>query len=377
MKATWFDEERGARSGRVERAGAPEGARVFVLGAADPPRVSIVGPDDFTEVRQIVDLTGYDLVGATMDTIGRALLPIQPPSGWPLDDGALLRWNLDNPLGPVPSVVPDRFPLLPEGDILPDTETYSPEQSYCRRIPVGSAAARLAGVMSALPSLATMDRWTLQWWQDWVGWPTVPTSWGVDLPVFSALSALHGLRVRWRGLAGPGAHRWYLMAATRDGSGGMSDTAFVNYLLDPPLGWTQFTVVYDRFAPFPLGFRLYADAVLVDTGFAGPAAPLAMPPAGTAVEYGGPQLQSRFDQIRLLPDIALSDADVADSFAQCTTLPPPIALAWRMELLIDGERFAAREIPPAEQRRWADFLAPCRQLVGPHEVAFRLTLARA
>jgi hypothetical protein len=370
---TWFDEERGERSGRVVVPDAPAGSRVFVLGALEGAAPALVGPGDFAEVRQIVDLTGFDLVGATFDTVGQILSPLQGRSGWPTHDGALLRWALDQPLGPVPSEVLDRWPLVPQGDLVPDVETYSPEQSYCRRIPVGSSAAALIGVSTPFPA-DPLPAWTLEWWQDWVGYPTISGSSGFSAVIFYLLETLTGLRVRLQGVAGPGAHEWYFDVRVR--GGGPTFSADLDpFRLDGPGGWTLFSLVVDTTLPSPDAVRLYANGVLVANGVGVPP-DLLMPPVGTPCSYGSPSLQSRIDQIRMLPR-ALSPAEVLESWQQCTTLPPAVALDWNMKLLIDGVLLAERTVAPAERRRWTDFLAPCRAFAGPHEVAFRLALDAA
>jgi hypothetical protein len=373
MGATWFDEERGARSGRVAAAGAPAGARVFALGALDPGRGALVGPGDRTEVRQIVDLTTFDLVGATLDTVGRALAPLQPPSGWPASDNPLLWWKLDQPAGPVPSEIPGRFPLIPVGDLGADREDYSPEGSYCRVIPIGSTTALLANYIAAPLGAGIMDRWTLQWWMRWIGYPTIPGSTLWDANIFEALDATTGVRVRLRGVGGPGAHQWYVDVLVRSGGVATSILFFV-YRLDGPLPWSLFSVVVDRLAPFPDSARLYVDDALVDTALLGPPGLTELPPPGVPLAYGDQRLWSPIDQVRFFANRALDAGEVAQSYAQCTTLPSPITLHWRMELLIDGVIVARRVIASDERRRWTDFLAPCRQFAGPHEVAFRLAL---
>jgi O-antigen/teichoic acid export membrane protein len=73
----------------------------------------------------------------------------------------------------------------------------------------------------------------------------------------------------------------------------------------------------------------------------------------------------------------LDDAELAASWAECTSPPAAVPLAWRMQLLIDGVVFAERVIPEAEQRRWTDWAIPVRRYTGAHDVAFRLALGPA
>lgn len=379
MKATWFDEQRGTRSGRVEVDGAPAGARAFVLGALTGARPALVGPGDYAEVKQIVDLTGFDLVGATLDATGQPLAPIQDPSGWPADDGAIIRWQLATSGGIVPSEVAGGAPLTPAGDLAVDVETYSPEHRYCRAIPVGSVTAMLNSEIVALPAgspPSPLDQWTFEWWMTWVGWPTIPGSSGYNPRIFDffdVIGAGAGLRVYMSGLSGPGAHQWRLALAQRDGSGGASSAPFGGYIFDGPLPWTMFSVVTDRTLGFPDFQKLYVGGAFVCNIMSGPPVALGIPALGFPVRYPDASLQSKVSAARLLPR-ALSGPDVAQSFAQCTTLPPAVPLAWRMELLIDGVIVGARTVAAAERRRWTDFLAPCRLFEGPHEVAFRLAL---
>lgn len=379
MGGTWFDEERGARSGRVEVDGAPAGARVFVLGALEGGRPARVGPGAFSEVRQIVDLSGFDLVGATLDTVGQALVPIQDPSGWPADDGAILRWQLATSGGIVPSEVAGGAPLAPVGNLGVDVETYSPEQRACRAIPLGSTTAWLQGEIVPLPPSAPAppyNKWTFEWWMTWVGWPTIPGSSGYHpsiLDFFNVVGPGAGLRVSMTGTGGGGAHTWRLTVAQRDGIGGASSTPFSGYIFSGPLPWTLFSIVSNRTLPFPNEQKLYVNGAFVCNAVAGFPVALGFPAAGFPVRYASPKLQSKVSAARLLPR-ALSAFEVAQSYSQCTTLPAAVPLAWSMQLLIDGVVVGARRVAVDERRRWTDFLAPCRQLAGPHEVAFRLAL---
>lgn len=379
--ATWFDEQRGTRSGRVEATDAPAGARVFVLGALTGARPALVGPGAFAEVKQIVDLTGFDLVGATLDATGQPLTPIQDPSGWPADDGALLRWQLATDAGVVPAEAPGGSELTPAGDLAVDVETYSPEQRACRVIPVGSTTAQLVGATKALPAgfAAPFNKWTFEFWMKWIGWPTIPGSWGYHPTIFDFLSLVGpgaGLRVYLSGAAGPGAHSWRLTLLERDGIGGASSTPFTGVIFSGPLPWTLFSVVTDKTLPFPQYQKLYMNGAFVCDIAAGPPVDVGWPPVATPIVYAAPKLQSSVSAARFLPR-ALSAPEVAQSYAQCTALPPAVPLEWRMELLVDGAVIARRVIPADERRRWTDFLAPCRQIAGPHEVAFRLSLEPA
>lgn len=378
MGATWFDEQRGTRSGRVEATDAPAGSRVFVLGALTGARPALVGPGAYAEVKQVVDLTGFDLVGATLDTVGQPTDPIQDPSGWPADDGAILRWQMATSAGLVPSEVAGGAPLAPAGDLAVDVETYSPEQRCCRAIPVGSTTATLGGQVAALPPDAPappLNAWTFEWWMTWVGWPTIPGSSGYHPAIIDFMAGIPGagLRVYLSGAGGPGAHQWRVAVLQRDGIGGASSAPFSGYLLDGPLPWTLFSVVTDRTLPFPQYQKLYVNGAFASNIAAGPPVRLGIPAPGSPLLFAQPRLQSKVSAARLVPR-ALSAFEVAQSYVQCTTLPPAVPLDWWMELLIDGAVVASRVIPATERRRWQDFLAPCRQIAGPHEVAFRLSL---
>jgi hypothetical protein len=263
--------------------------------------------------------------------------------------------------------------LNPVGDLVADVETFSPEGGSCRRIPVGSVLSGLVGTNDADLGAGVMDDWTFQWWMDWTGYPTIPGSAGFSAVVadFQDPATDSGFSITLHGAAGPGAHEWYFSVLNR-GGGGASGTPFWVYRLDGPLDWTLFTVVVERLAVFPHSLRLYVNDSLVDTGMAGPPALTEMPGAGIPFYYGSESLQNRISRCRFIPNKAMDASEVAESYLQCIELPPPIPLIWKMRIAIDGVSFAERTISPTERRQWTDFLAPCRNLSGPHEVSFQI-----
>jgi hypothetical protein len=171
---TWFDRLRGISQGRStpENITPVDGNKVFVLGEDEPQEVAVLMDGDYTEVSQVVDLTDYDFVKATMDTVGRACGVSEAVPGWASDSAELFRFNFDIPGSVsrnliIPAGEVAGFTLDSVGAVSSGKETYSGAQTYCRDIPSGNIApAHLAGLHS--PAVATplsvLDQYTLQVW---------------------------------------------------------------------------------------------------------------------------------------------------------------------------------------------------------------------
>ncbi len=383
MGATWFDRLRGESQGRIVPTGRPaaHGDRAFVLGAdAAVIEPALVGVGDWTEVRQVVDLTEYDLLTATLDTIGRVLNPWIDRSVWRTGaEDELARWALDQAPEAVLNLVDGGPPLvgvLAAGDLELGSEAYSPDAALCRVIPSGSMGGQLVGYNTPQIISGELLAYTLQAWIDF-NTAAHAGSTGIDATVFDILplaGATGGLRVRLVGVAGPGAHEWLVELRHKNGTTTQTAT-FPAPVIDAPPGWGMLSIRYDS----KLAAALQADVCWNDATIApaGGALVSPSPPTlGQPVRYGSKNLVGSLSAVRLVGR-RLDDSELAASWAECTSASAAVPLAWRMQILIDGVVFAERVIPEDEQRRWTDWAIPVRRYTGTHDVAFRLALGPA
>lgn len=382
---TWFDRLRAEGQGRTVPKSfiAPDGTHVFVLGAEGALEEAILQgggpapfPGDSTEVKQIVDLTDWDLVSATFDTIGTLMGQSQPAAGFPDPPSGmseLWHFNYDIGLPTAKNLVAGAFDLLDAGDIEVGIETYSPSATRCRIIPVGSLSAQLDGVNTPqwfAPS--PLNQYTIQFWLNFDAVSHV-SSWGVSPNIFYCRDGVpNGIQFGLSGAVGPGAHSW-VFGITHH-YGGSSGTGFPGYAFNTPNpGWTLFTITWDRFG-FGNRNNLYIndDPTPIPSFSSLLNSPIA-PAPGTVINVASPLLYGGLDEMRMI-DGQLSPAQIAASYAACTSLPAPIDYEWLMQIVVNEEVYAERVIQPTERRRWTDFAVPVRHLTGLSEVGFRLTL---
>lgn len=373
---TWLDRLRGEGQGRTKPKGftAPDGEHVFILGADAQIEPAILSPGDATEIKQLVDLTNWDLVAATMNTVGVVMGQSQEPTGFLEDPDTLWWFNYDIAVPHVPNRVPGAFAIDGQGDLEYGLETYSPVPTTCRVIPVGAGAASLAGANTPQffpgPSL---PQYTIQFWMNFDS-DAFATSWGVSPSIFHCQDGIpNGVAVGLSGAFGPGAHSWRF--AVSHWFGGAQSVIFVSPVIDTPsFGWHLVSIVWDSFLAPADRLRLYIDddptihvpAVAMGTAPSAPA-------PGTNITVASPLLWGGIDEMRMLSR-ALSQPEVADSYLATTVLPPPADHEWLMQILVNAEVYGERVVRPGERRRWTDFKVPVRHLSGICEVGFRLQL---
>lgn len=376
---TWLDRLRGQGQGRTipQSFIAPDGDHVFVLGADGQHEPAILGDGDFTEIKQLVDLTGWDLVAATLDTVGVVMGVEQPAPGFPDDTDNLWWFNYDIPVPHARDLVDGAFPLDDDGDMTHGVETYSPEGTACRVIPVGSTTASLVGANTPqfFPS-PTLPQYTIQVWMFFDS-DSVLGSWGWHPQIFSCADAPNGgLIFNLSGLAGALAHSWRFSVTHYNGGAAVS-TSFGSPIIDTPsFGWHLVTLTYDDSLLLADRLKLYIDDDPTPyLALGGMSVTPAAPAAGTLIGVASPGLWGSVDEMRMLSR-ALTPAEIATSFLATTTMPTPIDYEWAMQIIINGEVYAERVIRADERRRWSDFKAPVRSLSGVCEVGFRLGLRR-
>lgn len=372
---TWFDRLRGEGQGRTEPQGfdAPEGSKIFALGSGGSEK-GVFKAGDRSEVVQMVDLTDWDFVAATFDTVGVVVDQESVGPGFPADHDPLWWFNYDVGTDRAHNRVEGGFDLENQGDMDVGQETHTPEQTRCRVIPVGSTTAGLIGQNTPqfFPG-PVLNEYTIQAWINFDA-AAHPTSWGVSPNIFFCHDGLpNGVELGLSGTAGPGAHQWHVSVTHH--FGGSAGTTFPGWTIDASPGWTLLTVVWELGAPNPIALYVNDNPVPYL-----PFAPLAnspvAPAAGTVIDVAAPDLWGGLDEMRML-DVALTPAEIAAAYAATTGAASPIDYEWVMQILIDGEVYAERVIEESEARRLKDFKAPVRHLSGTQEVAFRLKLREA
>lgn len=367
--ATWFDKDRGVHSGRIkpETIQPTDGEYVFVLGAEDQGEPAYLSAGDYTEVKQVVDLTGYDLVGATMKTIGALVGYRRPEAGFETDPDTLFSFDFNIGTEETKNLVDGAFNISEQGTVNVGTETYSPDNTYCKIVPEGVAAAKIAGVNNPQTFPASLSAYTFQWWMNW------------DSNVFSAatgitpiiLKAGHedvsgaGIKIELSPIAG--THQWRIVLKHIIGTTTYS-TPFTGFVFDQPLGWKLFTLRYDQ--SLSTQADLFVDTVNVSSNLMSLPIPTQLQ-LDEEISFMSKDLVGGFDQTRFISRW-LDDLEIEESYNQCVNTPSPTFYKWTMQILIDGIVYAERQIKPDEERTWTDFLAPVRLLTGPHSVSFRL-----
>lgn len=369
--ATSFDRERGVHSGRiVPQKGSPShGDHVFVLGSENSDEPALLSDGDYTEVKQRIDLTGYDILTATMNTIGAIIGERKMRSGFSIDPDSIFHFNFDVGTDSISNLISDRFDLLPIGTINVKQETYSPDGTYCRSVPEGAAAARLVGQNLPQSFPVTLNAYTVQWWMNFdssvysvaTGITPIIMMAGHDAPLGA------GICIELSPIAG--THTWRLMLRHFVGATPWG-TPFSSYLFDQPLGWKMFTLRYDNTASPQAD--LFVNTVKVSSN-ANSLPPPSQLQAGSDISFLSKELVGDFDQVRMI-NRCLSDSEIVSSYNQCVSTPSSILYKWVMMILIDDIVYLERQIRPDENRTWTDIAVPVKMLTGEHSVSFRLQL---
>lgn len=385
----WFDKYRGGASGRIEPRSytAPDGQHVFLLGGENIPEPADLSPGDYTEVKQVVDLTDVDLVGATFDTFGTVMSQDVTPGGsgqWPDEPEELWKVYLDEtlPAGAVNEVNP-LMVVDPRPEMTAITEDFTVNGSPARRTQetdtpnntgYRSSPAQALWPIGGLPSgytFQTVIRIN----------PRTGGSTGVLQKMFTNESA--GLRVYIKGVTGP-VDQYVFTVQHTFGYPPFSVAWDIpgwifNAAIESP-EWHLWTIICD---PSVNQFRLHKDGNQSPISVLG-ASPLYTLDGGGSGEiamgdfpYGYVPMNLDFDAQRLLNKI-MTPEEIEESHFNLTQ--PTIStdpLKWTMQIRIGGVIYAERTIGETEVRRMRDFLAPVRNLTGKREVAFRLQLELA
>lgn len=391
MGATFFDRLRGLDSGRIKPSSLDpvHGEHVFALGSDGASEPAYLSGGDFTEIRQVVDLTNLDFVDASQQTIGQICDSYQPVPFWPDDSAELFKFDF-NLKSPVNENLVEFSPGVPgftfddNGDVLYPDETYSGFNTGCRGTDMFSSPPSIGSLLGphnpTVPIGAgiLLPRYTIQFWMNFDS-TAIPISWGSNPLLLdftdTGLSPPNrsGIFLHMAGWSGPGAHSWNLFVTHYDGTGGSSGGSFPGHIWDISPGWQLVTVRFNSSLLWPNQCELFIGSTSL--GFLGggmsmiPLTPLLDAP----LQYMGSGMNGQMDGVRML-NRWLSNAEILTSLQETTMPPSPVNFEWKMEILIGGTVYAERTILPSEQRRWTDFKAPVRHLTGHQEIAFRLSI---
>lgn len=370
--ATWFDRWRGEGQGRCAPATlAPTaGDRCFVLGGDALTVPATLQAGSYTEVAQAVDLTGYDVVAADLQTIGVPAASFVTPDRLPWVSGETITlWPLAEAAGlALPDVSGPQ--LAPQGDLAVGTEAYSTTGRPCRTFPTAGATAYLAGTNTPRGWSADLSAYTFECWllfrpRDYAD------STGINLDLYRCETAGGGgLRIY---LAGVGGGLSWLLTVDHTVGGVTQTQTCPTYAWAANDGWHHVALVYDGTAIGAAQLALYIDGLAASAGAGAVGGDAGAPALSEALTVGHPGLWGALSQVRL-SGIPFDAARVAADYLLCTAAPVTQLARWRMALRIDGVEYCARTLRATEARSLADFRAPVRHLSGAHTVAFRLTL---
>lgn len=372
--ANWFDKDRGVKSGRISPTivTPKEGDKVFVLGAENLQEKVQVSPGDFVEIKQVVDLTGYDLISANMDTIGTIMSQHIPLAGFPDDIDTIFSFDFNEYAMTSYNKIAGGFSLSMLGDMLFQKEIYSPDETLCREVAFSALpGTSMHGQNTPQAFPATVNAWTLQWWMNF-NTDRYESSALINPNIFSCFSFGKGIQVLLAGTGGT-AHEWNFQVVQ---FGDSPQIVTIPHALDEPLGWRLFTIRFDLALSQPNQLQLFIDKNLVGSAIVDFTHGINQPDAADDIDYADEKLTGMIDDIRMLKR-HLSNIEIEESYEACVNSPSPLDYEWVMQLVIDGEIYGERVIATNEHRRWTDFSAPVRFLTGSHDVAFRLKLRAA
>lgn len=372
--STWFDRLRGESQGRITSSviTPTTGSKIFVLGAEQSDELATLQANDYTEVFQTLDLTGIDIAGATLDTLGVVMQQFEHPVGMVTDSNTLALWNMDENYVGASNLIQPGVDLYGQGDLAIADESYSAVASRCRNIPAGSSTAFLEGLNSPILIPGAMLRYTLLWWMNFDS-DAYADSNGIDPTIFKLFEGNSGLEIGLAGETGVGPpHRWW--PYMKHGDGAATETRlFTGYEITTSPGWKMYAIVYDSTLVGVNRAKLYVDGTFVTNVAVAPTLTVAAPSAAALVRVADPELTGYIDQMKF-SSLNLTPTQVSDEYDACTDPQTVNDAAWKMSVRVDDVVYCERTIAAGETRRWRDFYAPVRHLTGSHKIAFRLQL---
>jgi hypothetical protein len=373
---TWFEKQRGINSGRITPAivEPTEGDKVFVLGQEDPIEPSIISIGDYTSVKQVVDLTGYDFVNATFNTLGQTAQAIPLDTAlWSPDDAEIMRFEMSEPGTTCANSISGGASIADSPSVGHSVEEYSGADKICRESFAASSPGSISGINTPAMSpsaSASLPKATLQFWAK-IHWSQM-TSFGQYEYIqigeyFTGTGFALAIIIDGGGVK------------TFDGVGSMGMGPLTSiFSRTTEVGtWEMFTFVYDSDFPSTNGaWKIYINDQYIGQADIVVPGDLVLPALGELISFSGFRIPGELGPVRLLQR-AMSPIEIMQSHADSTSGSTFQETKWVQQILINNVIYAEREIIGNEQRTWTDFIAPVRKLEGNQEVEFKLILLEA
>jgi len=355
---TWFDVGVGALCGLMTSGG-------YLLGLSDSVERPTLYPGDYVQVSQFIDLTDQDIISLAAEMTGLVVPSGLEPPGYLSPSDTLLHYRMNEVAEGVRDELLWEHDLRSQdGDVSVSIPAYGLERTW------GTGAGRLVGTNNpqVIIPLTGLSAYTLDWWQNF-DVNAIATSDDVSPVIFQLRSRTEGgLRVRWLGTAGLGAHSWRLQVEHWNTSV-YSAQSVVGTLRAANLGDEFISVMFDDVT---MQARVYINNVFVAaTGvFAHTPGP---PLIDAEIIIGDPLYRGMIDDVRLSETDHLLAGHQAD-YATRLDVPAAYGVSWWLHIQIDGQNYASCKIMPDTSGRPAYLKAPVRRIPGGHTVAVRLSL---
>lgn len=359
---TWFDAGVGALCGLMTSGG-------YLLGLSDSVERPTLYPGDYVQVYQVMDLTDQDIISLAAEMTGLVVPSGLEPPGYLSPSDTLLHYRMNEVAEGARDEIHWEHDLRPEdGDVSVSVPTYNGGYGLARTW--GAGAGRLAGKNDpqVIIPLTGLSEYTLDFWQNF-DVNSIATSDDVSPVIFQLRSRTEGgLRVRWLGTAGPGAHSWQLQVEHWTASV-YSSNSVVATLRAANQGDEFISVMFDDVT---MQARVYINGAFVAaTGvFAHTPGP---PLMGADIIIGDPLYRGMIDDVRLSETDHLLAGHQAD-YATRLNVPAAYDVSWWLHIRIDGENYASCKITADASGRPAYLKAPVRRIPGVHTVSARLSL---
>lgn len=342
------------------------GYLVGLLESEDRPTLF---PGDYIEVQQDVDLTGQDLVALAAEMTGLVVPTGLELPGYLSGTDTLLQYRMDEVSKGARDEIDWHHDLRVEDGIVGiAAATYNAGYGLTRTW--GTGAGVLAGTNDpvVIPAVG-LPEYSVEWWQNFAV-DSIVTSNGVSPVVFQLRSVTGGgLRIRWLGTAGVGAHTWRLQIEHWNGAV-YSAQNLIATARAANQGNEFFTVAFDDTT---MAARVYINNVLVATTGAFAVAP-GQALVGSKIQVGDALYRGMIDDVRLSNTNHNLTAHQA-AYATRLNVPTVYDVSWWLHIEIDGVPYASCKVTPDANGRPAYLNAPVSNVPGVHTVACRLELA--
>ncbi|MDD5542871.1 MAG: hypothetical protein PHX83_06820 [Acidobacteriia bacterium] len=325
-------------------------------------------PGDYIENTQVVDLTGQDLVVMAAEMTGIVVPTGIEMPGYTTGTDSLLHYRMDEVSGGARDEVDWKHDLrMADGIVSPSVPTYNLGYGLARTWGAGAGDMVGASTPDVIPA-AGLPSYTVDWWQNF-DVDSISTSNGVSPVVFQLRSVTAGgLRIRWLGNGGGGAHLWRLQIEHWNASVYFAQS-FVATARVNNQGDEFFSVAFDDTT---MAARVYINGVFIAATGAFAVIP-GQPIPGARIQIGDPLYYGTIDDLRLSNtnhDLAAHQA----AYATRLNSPSVYSVSWWLHINVDGEHYASCKITADASGRPAYMQAPSFHLPGVHTISARLEL---